>query len=119
MSSADKIETLRKAKEAGYFIRLFYVTTRDPDINVSRVRNRREKGGHSVPVQKIHERYWRSLENLADALLLADEAYLYDNSTNGSASLEIARLKNGILTVTADEVPSWYIRFVEEKIASR
>ncbi len=117
MSSADKIDTLRKAKVAGYYIRFFYVTTRDPDINVSRVQNRRAKGGHLVPEQKIRERYWRSLENLAAALLLADEAYLYDNSADGSRSLEIAQLKDGILTVTADAVPPWYIQFVEKKLA--
>ncbi len=116
MSSSDKIDTIRRAKAVCYFVRLFYVTTRDPEINVSRVANRMQKGGHFVPVDKIHDRYWRSLDNLADALRLADEAYLYDNSTDGRQSLEIAWLQDGILTVKADLVPDWYSRYVEQKL---
>ena len=34
-SSAEKVEFLHKAKETGFFIRLFYVCTSDPAINVS------------------------------------------------------------------------------------
>ena len=116
MSSADKIDTIRRAKELGYFVRLFYVTTRSPEINVSRVLNRVQKGGHFVPLDKIRERYWRSLDNLAGALRLADEAYLYDNSTDGSESLEIARLENDALVVTSALVPDWYVRYVEQKL---
>lgn len=116
MSSADKIDTIRRAREAGYVIQLFYITTRDPEINVSRVHNRLKKGGHFVSLEKIHDRYWRSLNNLADALKLADIAYLYDNSTDGSKSIEVARLENGTLTVTAKLVPDWYTRYVEQKL---
>ncbi|WP_440590440.1 hypothetical protein [Nibrella viscosa] len=116
MSSADKIETIRRVKEAGYFIRLFYITTRDSEINVSRVSNRMQKGGHFVPVDKIRDRYWRSLNNLANVLRLADEAYLYDNSTDGSKSVEVARLQDKELIVTANLVPDWYVRFVEQKL---
>ena len=34
-SAPEKLEFLRKAKDAGFFIRLFYVCTSDPAINVA------------------------------------------------------------------------------------
>jgi len=48
-SSTEKLEFLRKAKDAGFFIRLFYVCTSDPAINVARIAQRYMNGGHEVP----------------------------------------------------------------------
>jgi four helix bundle protein len=39
-SSAEKLDFLRKAHEAGFFIRLFYVCTKSPEINVARIAKR-------------------------------------------------------------------------------
>ena len=39
-SSVEKLEFLRKAKEEGFFIRMFYVCTSDPAINVARITQR-------------------------------------------------------------------------------
>ena len=39
-SAPEKLEFLRKAKDAGFFIRLFYVCTSDPTINVARITQR-------------------------------------------------------------------------------
>ena len=36
-SSDEKLEFIRKAKDAGFFIRIFYVCTESPLINVSRI----------------------------------------------------------------------------------
>lgn len=47
----------------------------------------------------------------------ADETCLYDNSTDGSESLEIARLENDTLIVTSKLVPDWHIQFVEQKLS--
>ena len=38
MSHPDKLNIMQRAKEAGFTVRLYYITTRDPDINVSRVK---------------------------------------------------------------------------------
>ena len=39
-SSAEKLEFLKKTKDAGFFIRFFYVCTSDPAINVARITQR-------------------------------------------------------------------------------
>ena len=71
-SSAEKVEFLHKAKETGFFIRLFYVCTSDPAINVSRIVQRYINGGHEVPISKIISRYYKSLVNAAEAISFVD-----------------------------------------------
>ena len=57
-SSPEKLEFLKKAKEAGFFIRFFYVCTSDPSINVARITQRYLNGGHEVPISKVISRYY-------------------------------------------------------------
>ena len=59
-SSVEKLEFVRKAKEAGFFIRFFYVCTTDPEINIMRIARRYMDGGHEVPISKIISRYYKS-----------------------------------------------------------
>ena len=63
MSANDKIDFIKRAKEAGFFIRLFYVATSHPSINAARIAKRVMKGGHDVPITKIISRYYKSLLN--------------------------------------------------------
>jgi predicted ABC-type ATPase len=79
-STMEKVEFLRRAKQAGYFIRVFFVGTSHPDINANRIANRVASGGHSVPIDKILSRYEKSMINLAGAVAIADRVYFYDNS---------------------------------------
>ena len=64
LSAADKIDFLWRAWGAGYFIRLFFISTIDPRINAARVAGRVMQGGHTVPIEKIVSRYERSMGNL-------------------------------------------------------
>jgi predicted ABC-type ATPase len=83
MSAPDKIAFMRRARAAGYFVRVFFVGTEDPRINASRVAGRVMAGGHTVPIEKIISRYTRSMANIAATIGLADRVYLYDNSVDG------------------------------------
>ncbi|MBW1746301.1 MAG: hypothetical protein JRJ25_08355 [Deltaproteobacteria bacterium] len=76
----EKLEFVQPAKEAGFFIRLFFVCTNDPSINAQRVALRVMEGGHDVPILKIISRYYRSIAKCIEALALVDRAYFYDNS---------------------------------------
>lgn len=62
LSTARYLNLLQQAKVAGYQIAALFVLTRDPEINVSRVRARAAAGGHDVPEEKIRSRYQRSLQ---------------------------------------------------------
>jgi len=80
MSSEYKLELLRRAKEAGYFIKCIFVLTVNPMINVSRVETRVAAGGHDVDKDKIVSRYYKSLANIKELLDLCDILHVYDNT---------------------------------------
>lgn len=107
-SSDEKIEFLRKAKAAGYFIRLFYVCTESPLVNVNRVAVRYVNGGHEVPISKILSRYYLSLANLKVAFDIADRVYLYDNSIDNAQPRLVIRTSDGkIAKRYSEEIPRW------------
>lgn len=117
MSAPQKLDMMRWAKELGYRVYLYYVATESPIINQVRVRNRVKLGGHDVPVEKIHNRYFRSLEQLYDAIKLTDRAYLFDNTLQLEWIAEIVDGKE--LTLLKEDVPNWFIEYIEQKIYQR
>ncbi len=80
LSRSDKLDFVKKAKQAGYRIVSVFVGTASPDINCARVRKRVAEGGHDVPDEKIRARYSRSMNNLLLLAEISDELYVYDNS---------------------------------------
>ncbi len=114
MSHPDKVEVLRKAQSKGYRTYLYYIATEDPDINISRVKYRISAGGHSVPKDKIIERYKRSLDLLVQAVQVSSRAYIFDNSHQ--EPLLIAEITNGrILEMKTDQMPGWFKRALGNK----
>ncbi|MGM9817302.1 MAG: zeta toxin family protein [Lepagella sp.] len=63
LSADDKVDFLIRAKENGFFIRLFFISTEHPSINASRIAKRVMEGGHDVPIRKIISRYIKSIVN--------------------------------------------------------
>lgn len=107
-SSDEKLEFIRKAKDAGFFIRFFFVCTEKPSINVLRVTNRFLTGGHEVPISKIVTRYYKSLANAAVAISIVDRAYIYDNSVDNRLPKLICRMVDGALYKQYAEIlPNW------------
>ena len=107
-SSEEKMDFLRKAKEAGFFIRIFYVCTESPLININRIAQRYLNGGHEVPISKTISRYFGSRKNLQEARKLADRVYLYANSDDNTAPRLILRTSDGkIAKQYTDDIPLW------------
>lgn len=79
-SHPSKLDIIRQAREKGYFVRLFFICTESPRINIDRVADRFAKGGHIVPGDKVNARYTRALMYGAEALQLVQRGYVYDNS---------------------------------------
>lgn len=96
-SAPDKVEYLRRAKAADFFIRLFFICTDRPEINIARIANRTLEGGHTVPADKIISRYSKSIAQCADVIPLVDRAYIYDNSIEDVAPALLFRTENGTL----------------------
>ncbi len=94
-SAPDKLVFIHNAKEAGFFIRFFFISTDSPEINAARVTRRVLDGGHEVPIAKIISRYSKSIANAATALQLADRGYVYDNSTTDRNPRILFRTRDG------------------------
>jgi predicted ABC-type ATPase len=110
MSHPSKIDEIKNVVAEGYNAYLYFVCIDSPEVNVSRVQNRVEKGGHEVATNKIIDRYYRTLENLHIALKYCYRAYLFDNS--GKEQLLIAEVYKGNMELKTDRLPNWFISFV-------
>lgn len=114
LSMPDKIEFIRRAKQAGFFVRLFFVGTDSPAINAKRVALRVMEGGHDVPIRKIISRYTRSLGNCSVAARIADRAYIYDNSEDHAAARLLYRTSEGKLIKKYGNINPWALEIMDE-----
>jgi len=120
MSAADKVDYILRAKEAGFFIRLFFVSTESPTINAKRVANRVLNGGHDVPIPKIISRYDKSIANCIALTPYVDRLYVYDNSVEDAEARLLFRLSDGELAKRyVDELPSWASTILPEGKATK
>ena len=114
LSAPDKLLFIRRAKNAGFFIRVFFVSTNHPSINASRIARRVMKGGHDVPITKIISRYFKSITNCKVASQLADRTYIYDNSVDGQEAQLLFRFVDGkLFKQYVEEVPNWAAEIAE------
>ena len=108
LSATDKVDYILRAKEAGFFIGLFFVCTAHPAINAARIAHRVMKGGHDVPISKVISRYNRSILNCKRASSVAHRTYVYDNSADAQDAQLLFRLTDGQLVKQyVSELPDW------------
>lgn len=108
LSIQEKVDYICRAKEAGYFVRLFFVCTESPTINAARIAQRVMEGGHDVPISKIISRYQKSILNCCLASKVADRTYVYDNSVDDVEARILFRMTEGkIIKKYVNSVPEW------------
>ena len=108
MSGQDKLDFILRAVKAGYFVRVFFVSTESPTINASRIAQRVMKGGHDVPISKVISRYLKSISNCVEIARLVDRLYIYDNSVENADASPLFRCVEGKVVKTYTEnVPQW------------
>ncbi len=115
LSHPSKIDFINLAKSKGYRVYLYFVSTRNVEINISRVHYREQTGGHSVPVDKIASRYSKSLDNLYAALMCSNRAYLFDNSSNDKP-IWYAEFDEVGLHIKESAIPFWIKRYLIDKL---
>jgi predicted ABC-type ATPase len=100
------IKLIREAKSRGWLVVLMYIGLDNPNMNVLRVADRVELGGHDVPIDDILRRYDRSLANLNKAAKIVDRLILYDNSTAAGHQI-LATIERNKTVIYVPELPSW------------
>jgi predicted ABC-type ATPase len=115
LSSDGKVDFLKRAKEEGYFIRMFFICTESPTINAARIANRVMEGGHDVPIQKIISRYEKTIVNAVKVMRFADRAYFYDNSIdNQNAQLLFRTAEGNFVKRYTDSIPEWANKILQQ-----
>lgn len=114
-SHNSKIEELEFAKKNGFLIYFYYISTSDPVINLQRIKNRAECGGHDAPEDKIVSRYKKTMDNLYNAFKLADKVYFFDNSkgkANDSFDLLAEKTGDKLFISDIDVLPRWFNDYI-------
>lgn len=127
MSHESKIALMRRAREAGFHVTLFFVGTEDPLINISRVANRVALKGHDVPKDLIVARYQRAMSGLWQAASTCNRTFVFDSSREGKGIAFFAEVLSGRPSTkhshaynmrsinrgfAAREYPEWIRRFL-------
>jgi predicted ABC-type ATPase len=80
-ASRRHVRLLRTLRQLKYRVTLLFLWLPSPEAAVERVSRRIRQGGHRIPPDVIHRRYWAGLRNMRHLYLpLADIAVIYDNS---------------------------------------
>lgn len=112
LSGKSILQRMEVAKR-NFYTRLNYVGVDDPKINVARVKARVKAGGHFIDEETIKRRYQISRENLIQAILLNDETFIYDNSSD-SPKIQLVISANKTVTKLTDKLPQWCEDLVNE-----
>lgn len=73
---------VKRAKSSGYQVILLFFWLSSPEMAEMRVAQRVASGGHNIPVDVIHRRYWAGLRNLFEIFEpIVDLWSLYDNNS--------------------------------------
>ena len=74
---------VEKAHKEGYYVTLLFFWLPSPEMAEMRVASRVATGGHNIPKDIIHRRYWLGLQNLFNIFAhIVDDWSLYDNSVD-------------------------------------
>lgn len=104
------LNTVKKAIEKGYYIRLYYVGLNSVEESLARIENRVKKGGHNIPDSDVKRRFNKRFEDLVTILQYCDEATFYDNE-NGFVA--VAEYKNGEILQIGNLQPQWLKELME------
>ena len=102
--------TAQRVKEAGYYVRLYYVGLDTVEESKRRIENRVARGGHNINTEDIERRFSRRWEAVTAVLPFCDEAAFYDND-NGF--VEVAAYRNGELILEGEYRPRWVVELSE------
>ena len=111
LSGKKTLNTIKRAIEKDYYIRLYYVGLDTVEESLLRIDNRVKKGGHNIDSEAVTKRFAKRFEDLLTVLPYCNEATFYDND-NGF--LTVAKYKNGELQTIGSKQPNWLSELINK-----
>ncbi len=106
-SHPSKIDFIANAKANGYEVILVFIHLDNLELNLARIDQRVEEGGHAVPPEKVGSRIPRTLEHIKTVIPLCDKVYVLGNQSYDKPFEKIATLSYSNLTLHSEEIPNW------------
>ncbi len=106
-SHPSKLELIVFARSLGYRVVLYHIHVSTPELASARVDTRVRRGGHDVPADTVRARHPRTLTLIEEATLLADRAFVFDNSRLGKEFTHVLTLQEGRVVTLGSYVPGW------------
>lgn len=106
-SHPSKLELVQRAKGLGYEVVVYHLNLASADEAVARVAAREAQGGHPVPEANIRGRYQRNQALIREAALIADHAFVFDNTAFGRSPRLLVEFVNGRLVEAVTDLPAW------------
>ncbi len=100
-------QIIREAHDSGFDVKVFYVGTEDPNLNMGRVLVRVNNGGAFASLARIPDDYAQSMKQLSDVKKVADDLMLFDNTAHGRGHRLVVHFQAGELMKLARSVPKW------------
>ncbi len=106
-SHPSKIDFAARAKTLGYEVIMVVIHLDAAELNVARVAQRIDEGGHSVPTEKLIQRIPRMLENVRTSIPLCDQVRVLDNSSAEDPFRPILTIRHGSVELHLKPLPEW------------
>jgi predicted ABC-type ATPase len=87
LSTKSYVNTIKKAREAGYQITLLFFWLDSVELALERVKTRVLEGGHNVPQHVIIRRYFSGITNLFNLYLRICDYWMVFNNSKSPAEL--------------------------------
>ena len=112
------LTTIKKAKNRGFKINLYYVGLENVELSINRVATRVRAGGHGIPIDVLRRRYEQSFENLKTILPFCDSVSIYDNSgLNAVDALKpLLVIANSRIALWDEKCPQYLKRVLDDFI---
>lgn len=109
LSGVRTLKTVKRARELGYCIKLYYIGVSSCGESLERIANRVRKGGHDIPSEDVERRFEKRFDDLERILPFCNEVKFFDNE-NGFA--EVAEYKNGEIIPRCSVMPNWLTEYI-------
>ena len=107
------LKQVKKAKEKGFQIRLYFIGVESVDVSLQRVEKRVTKGGHGIDAALIKKRFEAMPEQLKAILPLCDTASFYDNTVRFR---RLALTKGDVIFDADMDLPAWFNNLIADGI---
>ena len=98
LSGKTYVNVLKRLKEKGYKLHLFFLWIPDSDLALARIKERVIDGGHNVPAKDVRRRYKRSIHNFLNLYKPLFNSWMLFNNSGITPAL-IAKTNNGNIVV--------------------